>query len=63
MICPRCQQSMSVGTEVDGQTVCLKCFNPFRRCPKCGRGQLKSEPTPNWMDRFRCDQCKKCVSK
>jgi hypothetical protein len=63
MKCSRCEKDITVGSEVDGKTVCLTCFNPFRRCRKCGRGQLYSAPTPNWMNRWKCDQCKKCMSR
>lgn len=58
MKCDRCGKE--VGVLINGW--CVNC-KPFRRCPKCGEGELKSAPKPSWMNRWRCDVCKKCVSR
>lgn len=58
MKCSKCGKD--AGVLINGR--CCGC-NPFRACPKCQTGTLKSAPTPNWMNRFKCDECGKAVSK
>lgn len=41
---------------------CMSC-NPFRACRACPTGTLVSKPTPNWMNRWKCDSCGKAVSR
>lgn len=41
---------------------CRNC-NPLRACQRCKTGTLVSKPTPNWMNRWKCDSCGRAVSR
>ena len=58
MKCSKCDKEAAV--LVNGR--CCDC-NPFRACRACGTGTLVSRPTPNWMNRWVCDNCGKAVSR
>lgn len=60
MICARCKQPS--GVLVDGWCCRGEC-NGFLRCPACRIGVVKSDPTPNWMNRWTCHRCGQAVSR
>lgn len=52
MTCNRCGNECTV--LINGRGTCC---NPFRACRKCVPGTYESKPTPNWMNRLKCDKC------
>lgn len=64
MTCDVCQQECGVVRELGTAKVCMKC-NPFRRCGRLlgGIGNrvclgiFQPAPTPNCMNRQKCDRC------
>ena len=56
--CPKCGKDVTVLIN----DRCCHC-NPFRACPACKTGTLESKSTPNWMNRWVCDNCGKAVSR
>lgn len=60
MTCGKCKRE-NCPVLINGR--CADC-KPFRVCPRpgCG-GTLESAPKPNWMNRWKCDTCRKSVSR
>ena len=63
MTCVGCQKETTITVDVGDKRYCFTCFDPFRMCKKCRLGQVRSCPTPNWMNRHKCDKCGKYSSK
>lgn len=59
MKCAKCGKA-DCAVLINGR--CVDC-KPFRACPRCTTGTLVSRPSPNWMNRFICDECGKKVSR
>lgn len=62
--CYRCGgDPTAIGSVANGKYVCSRCINPLRRCSKCDAGEYVSKPTPNWMNRWVCNNCNHKVSR
>jgi hypothetical protein len=51
MQCKRCGES-NASFYINGE--CPACYQP-RRCKECDKGIMQSKPTPNWQNRWVCD--------
>lgn len=58
MKCVKCGKD----TDILANGRCMSC-SPFRACGVCPTGTLVSCPQPNWMNRWKCDNCGKAVSR